>query len=386
MGIPIAKSFVVKAPAAAVWAFLIDPYRVASCLPGAAITGKEDDRTFTGTMTVKVGPVTAAYRGKLRFEELDEAARRAQLSAAGQETRGKGGADMRMQSRVAELSPGETEVTVESDVNVVGVLAQFGRGMIQDVSDQMFQRFTEAMRRQLEAPAEAAPAAGAAPAPAGGAAGGGAAGGGGAGSGAAGSGEAGNAGSSGGEAGSAGSGSGGSGSGGPGSGGPGSSGPARVATAAGWAVGADGSLGQAASARAGEAAGGAAEGASGAGAGGAPVPGSGAAAPVLASPAAAAAASSVPAGSASTSPAGGGQGAADSGSGAAPGTAAARGAAYGTAAAAPPPPPAAADNVLDVGALGSAALGRAVVRTLRRPGFWIGVVVVALIVYWLASR
>jgi carbon monoxide dehydrogenase subunit G len=152
MGMQIEKSFVVQAPAAAVWAFLIDPYRVARCLPGAAITEKIDDQTYAGTITVKVGPVTANYRGKMRFERLDEAAGEADIAGSGQETRGKGGADMRMKSRVAARGPGETEVSVVSDVNVMGVLAQFGRGMIQDVSDQLFQKFSDAMRRELETP------------------------------------------------------------------------------------------------------------------------------------------------------------------------------------------------------------------------------------------
>src|SRR3954453_9046591 len=162
----ISKSFVVKAPKAAVWDFLTDPYKVAKCLPGAAVTEKVDDQTYTGTMTVKVGPVTASYRGKLRFERLDEAAGEAELAASGQETRGKGGADMRMKSRVVGKGPSETEVTVVSDVNVMGVLAQFGRGMIQDVSDQLFGKFTEAMRRELETPAAAPEPAAAAPPPA----------------------------------------------------------------------------------------------------------------------------------------------------------------------------------------------------------------------------
>jgi uncharacterized protein len=160
MGMQIEKSFVVKAPASAVWEFLTDPYKVASCLPGAAITAKVDEQAYTGTMTVKVGPVTASYRGKMRFERLDATAGEADIVASGQETRGKGGADMRMKSRVVERAPGETEVRVVSDVNVMGILAQFGRGMIQDVSDQLFQKFTDAMRRQLEtAPAPEAPAA-----------------------------------------------------------------------------------------------------------------------------------------------------------------------------------------------------------------------------------
>ncbi len=160
MGMEITKSFVLKAPAPAVWAFLTDPTRVARCLPGAAITEKIDDKSWAGTITVKVGPVTANYRGKMRFERLDEAAGEADIAASGQETRGKGGADMRMKSRVVAKSPEETEVTVISDVNVMGVLAQFGRGMIQDVSDQLFQKFTDGMRRELEtAPAAASPAA-----------------------------------------------------------------------------------------------------------------------------------------------------------------------------------------------------------------------------------
>jgi carbon monoxide dehydrogenase subunit G len=162
----ISKSFTVKAPAPAVWAFLADPAQVAKCLPGAAITGQTDDKSYTGTMTVKVGPVTASYRGKMRFEKLDEAAGEAEIVASGQETKGKGGADMRMKSRVVAQGPAETEVTVVSDVNVMGVLAQFGRGMIQDVSDQLFQKFTDGMRRELEAPAAAAPEAAPPPAPA----------------------------------------------------------------------------------------------------------------------------------------------------------------------------------------------------------------------------
>ncbi|HEX6899042.1 MAG TPA: SRPBCC family protein [Thermoanaerobaculia bacterium] len=153
----IEKSFVVKAPADAVWDFLTDPYQVAKCLPGAAITDKVDEQNYGGTITVKVGPVTANYRGKMRFDRLDRAAGEAEIAASGQETRGKGGADMKMKSRVVEKAPGETEVTVVSDVNVVGMLAQFGRGMIQDVSDQLFQKFTDAMRRELETPAAAAP-------------------------------------------------------------------------------------------------------------------------------------------------------------------------------------------------------------------------------------
>jgi carbon monoxide dehydrogenase subunit G len=163
MAIRFEQSFAVKAPPDAVWAYLTDPNRIAAAVPGAAITEKVDERTWKGTITVKVGPVSAKYRGTVRFEKLDAAARVAEVSGVGQEATGKGGADMRMTSRLVEKAPGETQVSVASDVNVTGILAQFGRGMIQDVSDQMFRKFADAVRGELEsAAAVAAPA----PAPA----------------------------------------------------------------------------------------------------------------------------------------------------------------------------------------------------------------------------
>ena len=162
MAMEISKSFVVKASPEAVWSFLTDPVRVARCLPGAAITNQVDERTHAGTITVKVGPVAATYKGTMRFERLDAGARTAEIVAAGQDVRGKGGADMRMASTLVERAPGETEVTITSQVNVMGILAQFGRGMIQDVSDQMFGKFVEGARAELEKtddPATAPPAA-----------------------------------------------------------------------------------------------------------------------------------------------------------------------------------------------------------------------------------
>jgi carbon monoxide dehydrogenase subunit G len=170
MALEISKRFVVKASPASTWEFLTDPTRVARCLPGAQITNKVDDQTYAGTITVKVGPVAATYKGTMKFERLDAAARTATIAAAGQDVRGKGGADMRMTSQLVERAPGETEVQITSQVNVMGILAQFGRGMIQDVSDQMFDKFVAAARGELEpsnspAPAVAA-ATGQAPAPA----------------------------------------------------------------------------------------------------------------------------------------------------------------------------------------------------------------------------
>jgi carbon monoxide dehydrogenase subunit G len=155
MPFQIDKTFVVRAPAQAVWEFLTDPRRVARCMPGAAITEQLDDKTWAGTLTVKVGPVAASYKGRMSFARLDAAARTAEISASGQDVRGKGGASMKLTSRVTERAPGETEVLASSELNVTGILAQMGRGMIQDVGDQIFERFTGAMRAELEGPAGA---------------------------------------------------------------------------------------------------------------------------------------------------------------------------------------------------------------------------------------
>ena len=163
MGLRFENAFTVKARPEKVWAYLTDPYRVAPALPGAAITEKTGEGTWNGTITVKVGPVAAKYKGTVRFESMDPAARTATIVARGQDLSGRGGADMKMESRLSEKTPGETEVAMVSDVNVTGIMAQFGRGLVQDVSNQMFQKFTEAVRAELErpdeAPAEPAPAA-----------------------------------------------------------------------------------------------------------------------------------------------------------------------------------------------------------------------------------
>jgi carbon monoxide dehydrogenase subunit G len=159
MGFSFEHSFVVKAPAATVWAYLTDPYRVAPALPGASITEKVDDANYNGAIALKVGPVSTRFRGKVRFDTVDAAAHTVQMVASGQETSGRGGADMRMQSRLVEKAPCETEVSVTSEVTVTGILAQFGRGMIQDVSNQMFRQFSESVRAELEKsePIEAEP-------------------------------------------------------------------------------------------------------------------------------------------------------------------------------------------------------------------------------------
>ncbi len=142
------QRFTIEAPPDRVWAFLTDPYKVAECLPGAAITERIDDRTYLGTITVKVGPVAASYKGKIQFERMDQSKWEADLVGFGQDTKGKGGAEMRMHSRL-EPKDGATEVQVTTDVKISGILAQMGRGLIDSVSNQIFQKFAEAVQQKL---------------------------------------------------------------------------------------------------------------------------------------------------------------------------------------------------------------------------------------------
>ena len=101
------QSFEVAAPVEQVWEALIDVERVAPCLPGAAITGKDDDGTYQGTFSVKLGPTTANYRGALKMESLDEATHTAVMSAKGTDKRGQGGATATITSTMQQEGGGD---------------------------------------------------------------------------------------------------------------------------------------------------------------------------------------------------------------------------------------------------------------------------------------
>ena len=164
MAIRIEERFTVKAPVQAVWEYLVDPRRVVSCLPGAELTEVVDERTFHGAVKVKVGAVTVSYKGRVRVVEIDAAAHRVRMEGEGRESAGTGSAKMAMESTVAPADGG-AEVVVRSDVDVVGRIVQLGRGMIEQVSHQLFEQFAGCVRATLEAEA-AARAGGTAPAPA----------------------------------------------------------------------------------------------------------------------------------------------------------------------------------------------------------------------------
>jgi uncharacterized protein len=151
------QAFDVKAPVETVWETLIDVERVAPCLPGAEITGAEDG-VYHGNFQVKIGPTTAAYRGTLQMESLDEASRVATMKANGQDKRGQGSAHATIVSTMSETAEG-THVEVVTDFTITGKLARFGRGgMMQDISNRLMRDFASCLEKRLAGDqAEAAP-------------------------------------------------------------------------------------------------------------------------------------------------------------------------------------------------------------------------------------
>ena len=144
------QSFEVSAPVDRVWAALIDVERVAPCLPGAAVTGRNDDGSYNGTFSVKIGPTSASYTGKLSMVSIDEASHTATMDAHGTDKRGQGGADATIVSRLEALVDGGTRVEVSTDYRITGRLARFGRGgMIEDISEKLLRQFAAALQSSL---------------------------------------------------------------------------------------------------------------------------------------------------------------------------------------------------------------------------------------------
>ena len=166
MAIEIEETFQVQAPIELVWGFLLDPQRVAPCMPGAELEEVVDERTFHGTVKIKVGAITTRYKGKVQLTKVDPVARTIEMSAEGRETSG-GTAKGAMASAMRALGDGRTEVVAKATVDLTGRIVQVGRGMIQGVSHQLFLQFVSAVQAELEPLAAAATAGdGAGPTPA----------------------------------------------------------------------------------------------------------------------------------------------------------------------------------------------------------------------------
>lgn len=158
----IENSFEIAAAPDEVYRFLLDVNRVAACMPGAELSEVVDPDTFKGRVRIKVGPITVAYNGTARITERDEAARKAVLSADGRETTGPGSARATATMTVAEADAG-SRVLLATDFTVAGRVANFGRGVMEDVSRRLVGQMADCIKSNFESQTESgtqAPAAG----------------------------------------------------------------------------------------------------------------------------------------------------------------------------------------------------------------------------------
>ena len=141
------NSFTVPAPVERAWEVLLDLERVAPCLPGAELDAG-DGREFEGRMAVKIGPVTSRYAGTVRIEHADPGARRAVIRAQARDSRGAGTAAATIATQMHPTAEG-TRVDVETDIQISGPAAQFGRGVMQEVSSKLMDRFAECLAAEM---------------------------------------------------------------------------------------------------------------------------------------------------------------------------------------------------------------------------------------------
>ena len=143
----IADSFRVSTPIADTWKVLLDIEGIAPCLPGAQLQEVEGDE-YRGIVKVKVGPITAQYKGTAKLAEVDEANRRIVIDASGRDTRGQGNAKASIVVTMRAEGAG-TKVDVVTDLSVTGKVAQFGRGVLGDVSSKLMGQFVENLERDV---------------------------------------------------------------------------------------------------------------------------------------------------------------------------------------------------------------------------------------------
>ena len=147
--------FTVPAPVGTTWDTFMDLAGVAACFPGATVTSVEGDR-FEGTCKVKLGPIALLYTGSGQFVTRDDATHRATIEATGKDKRGNGTAGATVTIALDEAADSATSVEVTTDLNITGKPAQFGRGVMQDVSDKLLQQFVACLEQRLTAPEPAA--------------------------------------------------------------------------------------------------------------------------------------------------------------------------------------------------------------------------------------
>jgi carbon monoxide dehydrogenase subunit G len=142
------NEFRVAVPVAKVWEVFTDVERVAPCLPGATLLSVDGD-DFTGAVKVKVGPITVSYKGIASYQEKDVAAQRVVLKADGKETRGNGTASAVVTAQLKDEGDAGTLVVVTTDLAISGKAAQFGRGVLADVSGSLIGQFAKSLEAEL---------------------------------------------------------------------------------------------------------------------------------------------------------------------------------------------------------------------------------------------
>ena len=146
----IHNRFEVPMPPADAWLFLMDIAATVPCFPGAELVEKIDEDNYKGRVTVKLGPLTMVFNGKLRIEARDDAAHSAVVKASWTEAKGRGNANTVTRFAMNEHEGG-TEVELDSDIQLAGQVAQYGRGagMISDISSQLVSKFSENLRARV---------------------------------------------------------------------------------------------------------------------------------------------------------------------------------------------------------------------------------------------
>ena len=145
----LVNEFTVNRPIDEAWAVITDVERIAPCLPGAQLQEIEGD-VYRGIVKIKLGSITPQFKGQATFIDRDDSAHRAVLKAEGRDTGGRGNATAEITAQAESLSPTSTRCVVTTDLHITGKVAQFGRGIIGDVSKKLMAQFASNLNTMLD--------------------------------------------------------------------------------------------------------------------------------------------------------------------------------------------------------------------------------------------
>ena len=146
----INKTFEIDRPFKGDWDVISDPNKIVTCVPGARLTNSIDEKTYEGSVNMKIGPVATSFKGKIEMTTLDPANYAMEINGKGVDTKGKGSASMVLAAKLNDNGHNTTTVNNTMNISIAGKLAQFGSRMIVDVSDQVFKQFLNNFRNQME--------------------------------------------------------------------------------------------------------------------------------------------------------------------------------------------------------------------------------------------